>query len=76
MPRDDKDRFVSDDHWLSDSVRRDGVRVIRHPTEEGAYVVLTKSGASTDNCPCCGLTIKNLRGARLVADIIYPLQVS
>jgi hypothetical protein len=76
MPRDDKDRFVSDDQWPSENERRDGVRIIGHPTEEGAYVLLTKSGASTEHCPCCGRTIKTKRGARLVADIVYPLPVS
>ena len=65
---------MDDDRWISDSLRRDGVRVLKHPQTEGAYIVTTRNGTNvTDHCPCCGLTMKNIRAARLVADLVYPL---
>lgn len=64
------------DQWVSDHLRRDGVRIERNPDDSDAWIVLAVGGQSIDQCPCCGKTLPNLRAARLVADLVYPLRDS
>jgi hypothetical protein len=59
------------DQWLGSYRRRDGVTI--EMTEDG-WTILTGGGTSLTTCPCCGLSFRSARNARLVADAVFPLE--
>lgn len=62
------------ERW-SGGERRDGLRIV-----EGldGLVIMPAAGLSLDRCPCCDKPFPNtdrgLHGARLVADMLFPLR--
>jgi hypothetical protein len=63
---------MSDERWTDDLHRADGIKIVRHPEDAGAWIVVAPGG-SIDECPCCGKVMLSPRAARLVADIVYPM---
>jgi len=66
---------MSDKRWNDDNTRVDGVRIMRHPHDANAWIIVAHEGASVDECPCCGKPMISTKAARLVADIVYPVRL-
>jgi len=62
-----------DERWSDDGKRADGLRIIA--ALEGYVIMPAHEGLPLDRCPCCDKAFpigeRGLRGARLVADMIY-----
>jgi hypothetical protein len=61
--------------WIANR-REDGVEIVER--NDGSVLdtcmIVTPWGASLTECPCCNLPFRSKRAARLVADMIYPIQ--
>ena len=57
--------------WLSDTHRRDGLRLER---SLDTWVIVPAKGEMLARCPCCGRFLTTSNAARIVADKTYPHQ--
>ena len=66
---------MSGERWTTNGKRRDGLAIVEGT--EGYVIMPPGEGLPIDRCPCCDkgfpCNAMGLRGARLVADMLYPM---
>jgi hypothetical protein len=66
---------MSEEQWTTEDKRRDGLSIVAGI--DGWLILPAEGRPAIDRCPCCDELFtrddRGFRGARLVADMIYPL---
>lgn len=66
---------MSEEQWTTEDKRRDGLSIVAGI--DGWLILPAEGRPAIDRCPCCDEPFprngQGFRGARLVADMLYPL---